>query len=514
LWRDQVLIGLAVLIVGSVAGYGIGIGDLATQVLICWSLLAGLHIGLAITAGWVCRLPGPTKATRRVWATISFAGLAFAVGDAVQLVMIAVSPMSLQVAVGGPFQSLSVLVGTVIPVACMLTSPIGPGSRRERTRFWLDVGIVMVAATTFGCYAYVPAAGTGLMAVALSVLIGPGVFLVGVFAVVKLVLSTQPPFSLLAGLTLAAAAALQGLSQASSWLMIDKGKLSWQLGVTVIASALLMCSGRIQQLQVRADPNVLHTRRRRRFSTLPYAAIAATYLLLVWVLAEVGLNGHVWIVIAGAIASTGLVVGRQLAAFTENSRLLDELDAKVQELHQSLRERESLTTQLRHQAFHDPLTGLANRAMFSHQLQAAVGAVPPYTGRLALMIVDLDDFKPVNDRFGHAAGDELLVLAARRLRGCVREVDLVARLGGDEFAVLIDGLPDEADRIAERIVDVLGVPFLVSATTAAVSASVGVVVAHGGERTPEQLIHDADVAMYEAKRSGKGGYRIRPTAIG
>jgi len=327
-------------------------------------------------------------------------------------------------------------------------------------------------------------------------------------AVVKLVLSPEPPFSRLSGLTLASAAALEGLTQAASKLMINNGQTSWQFGVTVIASVLLTGSSRIQQLQVRADPDVLHPRVRRRFTTLPYAAIATTYLLLVWVLAKVGLNAHQWIVVAGAIASTTLVVGRQLVAFTDNTHLLDEVDTKVQELNQSLRERDLLATKLRHEAFHDPLTGLANRSMFNNRLQDALNRVGPATGHLTLMIVDLDDFKQVNDRYGHAAGDEVLVVTARRLRNCVREVDLVARLGGDEFAVLHEDLPDEAAQIAERIVEAIAQPFTVSAVTASVSASVGVVVAHGERRTSEQLMHAADTAMYAAKHSGKRGYHI------
>jgi diguanylate cyclase (GGDEF)-like protein len=508
LWRDRVLIGLGLLIVSCVVGFGLDLGNLAAQVLACWALLACLHVSLAITASWVSRVPGVTTATGRVWAAVSFAGVAYAVGDAVQLVMIATGPMSLQVALGGTAQSLSVLVGTAGLVMVMLISPIGLGGRRERTRFWLDVSIVMAAATTFGAYAYVPTGSSKFLDVLLSILIGPGLFLVGMFAVVKLVLSPVPPFSRLAGLTLAAAAALEGLVQASSKLMIDNGQAAWLLGVTVIASVLLTGSSRIQQLQVRADPNVLHPRVRRRFTTLPYAAIAATYLLLVWVLAKFGLNAHVWIVVAGAIASTTLVVGRQLVAFTDNTRLLDEVDAKVQELNQSLRERDLLATKLRHQAFHDPLTGLANRSMFNNRLQDALGGVGPATGRLTLMIVDLDDFKQVNDRYGHAAGDEVLVLTARRLRNCVREVDLVARLGGDEFAVLHEDLPDEDVQIAERIVEAIAQPFTVSAGTASVTASVGVVVARGERRTCEQLMHDADTAMYAAKHSGKRGYRI------
>lgn len=349
--------------------------------------MAVLHTGLAIMAGWVARVAGATVATRRVWGAVSFAGVAYAVGGAVQLVVILVSPMSLEVAQGGTFQAWAVLLGTVTLVVVALTSPTGLASHRERTRFWLDVSIVMAAATTFGGYTYLPTS-LDVAAVLLSLLTGPGVFPVGVFAVVRLVLSAQPPFSRLAGLTLAAAATVEGVAQASGRLMTDMGRLSWLLGITVIASAVLTGSGRLQQLQLRADASILHPRPRRPFSTLPYVAIAATNLLLLWALAKIGLNEHVWVVIVGAITSTALVVARQLVAITDNSHLLDELDAKVQELNQSLSERDHLATKLRHEAFHDPMTGLPNWAMFNDRLRDGLGAVGRHRP------ADADDHRP------------------------------------------------------------------------------------------------------------------------
>ncbi|MDQ1535925.1 MAG: hypothetical protein QOE58_318 [Actinomycetota bacterium] len=510
--QDRVLMGLTALIVGSLGCFGMGFGTLTIQVVVCWVLMAGLHTGLAIMAGSVARVTGTRKTTRRIWGAVSFAGFAYAFGDAAQLVMIAVSPMSREVAQGGLVQSWSVLIGTVGIVVVALTSPTGHSSRRERTRFWLDVGIVMAAATTFGGYTYLPSDTSNAAAWILGLLTGPGVFLVGVFAVVKLMLSAHPPFSRQAGMTLAGAALLEGVAQASGTLMTDVGRLSWLLGVTVIASTLLAGSSRIQQLQVQLDPSILRPRLRRPFSTLPYMAIAATNLLLLWALADIGLNEHVWVVIVGGITSTVLVVGRQLVAITDNTRLLHELDTKVRELNQSLDERDLLTDQLRHQAFHDPLTGLANRAMFNDELRETLSGAGTFNGHLTLMIIDLDDFKQVNDRFGHAAGDDLLVEAAQRLRSCVRELDLVARLGGDEFAVLLKDLRQEDDQIAARIVDAIAVPFAVSGGTALVGASVGVVVADGRSRTAEQLLNDADTAMYVAKRSGKRGYRVATTA--
>ncbi len=524
--RDRVLIGLILVIAGSILVYGLDLGARSVQVVACWVLLLGLHVGLAVVARQVSRVPGIARTTRWIWAAIAIAGGTYALGDTAQLVTIAISPLDLAVAIGGTVQSFSVLLGTAVPilVALLVTAPVGGGSRRETTSFWLDVGIVMAAAATFGGYVYVPD-GSRPAEILLSLLVGPGLFLVGVFAVVKLFLSSQPPFSRLAGLVLGAAAALEGAAQAATALLVDARGLSWLLGLTVVASAVLTGSARIQYRQTNLDTGVLGSRSRRRYSTLPYAAIAATYALLVWVLVHDGLARHTWIVVTGAIASTALVLGRQLVAFTDNARLLDELDAKVQELHQLLRERDDLEDRLRHEALHDPLTGLANRSMFNRRLQDVIREGDTPARPLTLMIVDLDDFKQVNDEYGHASGDQVLVAVARRLRGCVRDVDLVARLGGDEFALLLEDLPDDADRVASRIVEVIAQPvtFAVAAAetlgaagptgptgpvSVCVSASVGVVIADLDRRTAEQLLHAADTTMYSAKRSGKGAYRV------
>ncbi len=524
--RDRVLTGLTLVIAGSILVYGLNLGTRSAQVVACWVLLLGLHLGLAVVARQVSRVPGAARSTRWIWAAIAIAGGTYAIGDIAQLVTIAISPLNLAVAIGGTVQSFSVLLGTSVPilVALLVSAPIGGGSRRATTSFWLDVGIVMAAAATFGGYVYVPD-GSKPAEILLTLLVGPGLFLVGVFAVVKLFLSSQPPFSRLAGLVLGAAGVLEGAAQAVTALLVDARGLSWLLGLTVVASAVLTGSARIQYRQVHASAGAPAPRPNRRYSTLPYAAIAATYVLLVWVLEQEGLTAHTWIVITGAIASTALVLGRQLVAFTDNSRLLDELDAKVQELHQLLRERDDLAVRLRHEALHDPLTGLANRSMFHRRLQDVVREGDTPARPLTLMIVDLDDFKQVNDEYGHASGDQVLVAVARRLRGCVRDVDLVARLGGDEFALLLEDLPDDADQVARRIVEVIARPvtFTVAPAdapgaagagasgatgTVSVSASVGVVVADLDRRTAEQLLHAADTTMYSAKRSGKGAYRV------
>jgi len=165
-------------------------------------------------------------------------------------------------------------------------------------------------------------------------------------------------------------------------------------------------------------------------------------------------------------------------------------------------DRKRLEDELRHQARTDPLTGLLNRAAFSERLVAATAAVDPATPP-AVLFVDVDDFKDVNDSLGHADGDDLLVAIAGRLTGDVRAEDVVARLGGDEFAVLLAEADDERLRdVAGRLLTSLRAPVALSGRTLSVTASVGGALGAPGD-TAETLLHRADTAMYEAKRSGK-----------
>jgi diguanylate cyclase (GGDEF)-like protein len=159
-------------------------------------------------------------------------------------------------------------------------------------------------------------------------------------------------------------------------------------------------------------------------------------------------------------------------------------------------ERRRHEAELAHQALHDPLTGLPNRALFADRLRLALSRLGRTQTRLAVLFLDLDGFKAINDSLGHGAGDQFLVEVAQRLRGVLRGGDTAARLGGDEFVILCEDVAgaSEARMIAARVVDELPG-----------SVSVGIALATDGTEDPTALVRAADAAMYAVKRSGGGG---------
>jgi diguanylate cyclase (GGDEF)-like protein/PAS domain S-box-containing protein len=175
-------------------------------------------------------------------------------------------------------------------------------------------------------------------------------------------------------------------------------------------------------------------------------------------------------------------------------------------------ERKAFEDQLAHQAFHDPVTRLANRALFADRVQHSIMRSIRAGSAIGVMFIDLDDFKTVNDSLGHAAGDTVLQEVARRLQGAVRPADTVARFGGDEFAVLLDGIKDseEAADVAGRVLATLELQYEVDGRQVYPRASVGICLAGHelGASDAEELLRNADVAMYMAKRDSKGGYRV------
>ncbi len=173
-------------------------------------------------------------------------------------------------------------------------------------------------------------------------------------------------------------------------------------------------------------------------------------------------------------------------------------------------DRKRLESKLIHDALHDPLTGLANRVLLRDHLERALARHGRSPESVALLFVDLDDFKRVNDSYGHAAGDQILAQVAGRLVAAVRAEDVVARQSGDEFAVLLDQILDidEAAAAAERILRELRRPIQLGARSIVVGGSIGIALADDRDATAEDLLTQADAAMYDAKANGKGRFAV------
>jgi diguanylate cyclase (GGDEF)-like protein len=193
-----------------------------------------------------------------------------------------------------------------------------------------------------------------------------------------------------------------------------------------------------------------------------------------------------------------ITMASQISVSLENGRLED-----------SLAQLTVLKEELRHQALHDSLTKLANRTLFTDHVEQALNRLSRDDHSVAVLFLDLDDFKTVNDSLGHAAGDELLVTVAHRLRSACRPGDSVARLGGDEFAILLEriGYPGEAIDVAERIITRLGEPVFIDTQELKTRVSIGIAFGSYGNE-PAQLLRNADAAMYAAKKRGKGHCRV------
>jgi diguanylate cyclase (GGDEF)-like protein len=187
-----------------------------------------------------------------------------------------------------------------------------------------------------------------------------------------------------------------------------------------------------------------------------------------------------------------------------------ELKRANEQLRHDLEERKRTERAMRHMAHHDALTDLPNRALFRDRLSHAMAQADRYHQRLAVLFLDLDRFKAINDTLGHNAGDQLLRIAAERLKGCVRECDTVARLGGDEFTVIVEDVEDRqaAAVVAQKIIDSFSQPFTLHGHEVFVTTSVGITLYPDDGEHLDTLLRNADAAMYRAKDCGRNNYQF------
>jgi diguanylate cyclase (GGDEF)-like protein/PAS domain S-box-containing protein len=195
---------------------------------------------------------------------------------------------------------------------------------------------------------------------------------------------------------------------------------------------------------------------------------------------------------------------------TANNLLDDPSVGGIVTNYRDITERKVFEKQLEHQALHDDLTGLPNRVLFMNRLEHALARVDRLEGKVAVMFLDLDNFKVVNDGLGHKAGDELLSAVAGRLQRCLRSGDTVARLSGDEFIVLLEEIAKESDatQLAERFAWQLRAPFRLGDQDVYVATSIGIAFGTSSSDHPDELLRKADVAMYRAKSKGKAHYKV------
>jgi diguanylate cyclase (GGDEF)-like protein len=288
--------------------------------------------------------------------------------------------------------------------------------------------------------------------------------------------------------------------------LVDAGFL---LNYVVMAAAAIhpsVASPRRSGLDTTGEPLSQH----RMLPLVAVAAFVSPGLLLIGSIAG-------WDVDAGVLAATTivlsvLVVLRASWLFGRLRMQTAALTERGDSLHAALAAQKALESDLWHQAFHDSLTGLANRALLRDRVEHALQASTRLNGNVAVCFCDLDGFKGVNDSLGHHLGDQVLIGASKRLASIVRPGDTVARLGGDEFAILLENVEDfdSVTALAERIVSVLHEPAMIDGQEIYLSASVGVAFAGVGT-TSESLLSEADAAMYEAKATGKDKFTVFKT---
>ncbi|MBU2666067.1 EAL domain-containing protein [Actinoplanes bogorensis] len=361
-----------------------------------------------------------------------------------------------------------------------------PGARRARMewiRFGLDIATVIVTVLTFTWHLayrrWEQWLGGGLAdSAALLIVLAAG--FICVFAFVKVAFTGTGPIDRRALHLLALTGAVGAGGGSLAPLLDDRPYLN-TAHVLLPATCLCLTLAADRQLRATRVGHPLPRPPMQRLSLMPYAAVVATGGLLLS--SAAGRTTDMLVVAIGAVSVAVLVATRQFVALRDNARLLDDLDARQRELA--------------HQAGHDALTGLANRTVITERIAEALGDDP---SDVSVALIDLDDFKAINDDLGHAVGDELLTAVGLTIAEPLPAGCVAARLGGDEYALLLRG---DAGQILTALAADLRRPVHAGGHELVVEASIGVAPAREGD-TADELMRRADVAMYEAKGQGKG----------
>ncbi|AGL17335.1 bifunctional diguanylate cyclase/phosphodiesterase [Actinoplanes sp. N902-109] len=449
---------------------------------------------LALAAGFVaCHRIGARivvpRPIRRFWRTMSHAALCVGIGSAASFALANNRPGL------SPLAAVPQLLGVAFFVLAFALLPRAGRDVLAWAQAVLDLLTVAVAGALIFRYVIVDLAdpaGTDPITQHAAAAVGVG-GLVALVLIARAAMSpatTVDPAALrLLALTPTAAIAVAGLLIAGG----GTGRL-WMsvLAGPVVGLSMSLAAYRQQLVLARPAAAAKAPGGRRLYNALPQAAVIATAALVILVSAR-QLGWDQRIVIAGAVLIAAFVVARQLLGLRANDRLLQDVRRQQAELT--------------HLALHDPLTGLANRARFGTVLTERLTEHRP----AAVLLIDIDDFKMVNDTMGHAVGDQLLAEVAQRLGHHSPVTHLPCRLGGDEFAVLLDtDDPPTAEAAAARILAALAVPVRVGEHQLLANASIGIALAGTGDGA-EEVLRNADIAMYAAKASGKASWtRFEP----
>jgi diguanylate cyclase (GGDEF)-like protein len=503
--RDRGIIAVLATTVAVLAVFGFDLLPYRVLGVVCATASLALQVWATVLSRQIAALPTTTRAARRFWLVMAAAGGCFAAGSVAALVESVRDPDGIARA-GSPVQAALGGLAALMLIVAIFTTPAVVASGRERVRFWLDVATVMVGVAVLVWQFNGPATDQPETGDLVRTLIGPAALVVVAFGVVRLALGHAAPMTRLAGGVGIVPAVLYAVNEAAKPWMVDSGHVSWRAGVIVLANVGFAAGMRIQWVQSSSGTAAGHVPG-KSYNRMPYVAVVANYALVVWVLHDAGLGLSAWVVLVGALVGSALVVARQLAAFADNDDLVTRLNAKVDELadardvlQRAVHERDALAERLRHLAYHDALTGLANRTLFLDRLKAELAG----GGTPTVLMLDLDGFKPVNDRYGHNAGDQLLQAVALRLSRCLRDHGTVARLGGDEFAILLpSGQAADVPGLVRRLATVVAEPVKLGpardAAVASVRVSIGTATARPGTDLTT-LLHEADLEMYAAKR--------------
>jgi diguanylate cyclase (GGDEF)-like protein len=438
--------------------------------------------------GSMIKVPRPL---RGFWRRFSHSAVCLGISAGVSLAFAGRDPGA------APYVAAPAVLGVIMAMLGFLHLPLGRRTALDWLQLVLDGAIVAVAGTLIFLSVVVDLAPPGTRTITLVATATVGVSgLIAVVVIGKAALAPAGPVDSLA-LRLLTVAPLSGVVAA---VLLIGGSDTGRLTVSVLAMpvvATTLCAAAYRQLFVLARPAAdpppgPYRPVRSLFNLLPFLAVTATAGLVVTVSAR-QMNWHQRTVIIGAVLIAAFVVLRQLIGLRENRNLLTGIR------HQQ--------AELEHLAMHDPLTGLANRSRFGVALAERLDAHRP----AGVLLIDVDDFKTVNDTMGHGVGDRLLFEVSQRLRQHSAVTGLPARLGGDEFAVLLDvDDPAYAEEAADRILASLAVPFRVGEHQLLAHASVGVALAGPGD-SADEVLRNADIAMYAAKASGKASWtRFEP----